>query len=240
MTDIMSRFNNANEIAIKHRLVLSSMGRESRGKTHFSLTAPGPIAVLNIDMGLEGVVDKFNDKVIMYQDYIFNKDIGDEAEYARVWSNAKDDFYDALRTEKLRTIVVDTWTEMYDLVRLAEFGRLEKVLPFYYSKVNSQVNAMIHEALLHDKNVILISKVKAEYIDDRATGQYVRAGYKDTGFLVQVEIRHYKNDDDEFAIKIEKSRINNKLVGEHLSGELCSFPMLASLVFPDTSPEDWV
>jgi len=239
MSDIMSRFSKASDIEVKRRLVMSSIGQEGKGKTHFALTAPGPIAVLNIDMGLEGIVDKFSDKVIMYQDYIFNKDIGDTDEYIRVWNNAKDDFYDALHTEKLRTIVCDTWTEMYDLVRLAEFGKLEKVLPFYYSKVNSQMNAMIHEALQFDKNVILISKVKPEYINDRATGLYVRAGYKDTGFLVQVEVKHFKNEDNDFSIKVIKSRKDPTLEGEILSGELCSFPMLASLVFPDTSPEDW-
>jgi hypothetical protein len=44
------------------RLLMAIDGPQKGGKTHFALTAPGPIGILNIDNGLEGVVEKFYDK----------------------------------------------------------------------------------------------------------------------------------------------------------------------------------
>ena len=41
------------------RLVVRVGGLEKEGKTHFALTAPGPIGAIDMDRGMEGVVEKF-------------------------------------------------------------------------------------------------------------------------------------------------------------------------------------
>ena len=46
-------------IELPRRLVMRISAHEKDGKTHFGLTAPPPIGVMNIDRGLEGVVEKF-------------------------------------------------------------------------------------------------------------------------------------------------------------------------------------
>src|SRR3990170_4136638 len=44
------------------RLVISLSGPAKSGKSHFSLTAPEPIIYINVDIGTEVVVGKFQDK----------------------------------------------------------------------------------------------------------------------------------------------------------------------------------
>ena len=48
-------FTRANSV-VRRRLILSIEALEGAGKTRFTLTAPGPIAFLNFDYGLEGVI----------------------------------------------------------------------------------------------------------------------------------------------------------------------------------------
>ena len=45
------------------RLIVSVEGLEKRGKTHFAMTAPPPIAYFDMDIGAEGVVNKFEDRL---------------------------------------------------------------------------------------------------------------------------------------------------------------------------------
>jgi len=55
---------------VKPRVILSVEGREKEGKSHLAMTAPGPIGIINMDLGLEGVVHKFaRDKKIYVSSY---------------------------------------------------------------------------------------------------------------------------------------------------------------------------
>ena len=69
------------------------------------------------------------------------------------------------------------------------------------------------------------------YIKNERTGKYERAGFGDTGFLVQVNARiRYDGEEAEFVLKIEDCRHNPYLSGEELSGPMCDFEMLKSMV----------
>ena len=63
-------FHKAETIETHKRLIVSIAALEKCGKTHFALTAPGPIAYFNFDIGVEGVIGKFcKDKSIWVTDY---------------------------------------------------------------------------------------------------------------------------------------------------------------------------
>ena len=51
-------FTLANDPAPR-RMVVALDGLEKMGKTSWALTAPGPIALQNLDIGAEGVIQKF-------------------------------------------------------------------------------------------------------------------------------------------------------------------------------------
>ena len=51
---------------IKRRVTWVIQGDEKTGKTHLAMTAPDPIALININRGTEGVINRkeFKDKVV--------------------------------------------------------------------------------------------------------------------------------------------------------------------------------
>jgi len=233
--------------AILPRLIMSISGLEKQGKSHFGLTAPDPIAYVNTDEGMEGVVQKFGNKRIEVLDVAVpnmeNDDIR-EQQAKTIWEKFEKGYYAALEHKLIRTILIDTATEVWELLRLHKFGKLTQVMPYQYGPVNAVYRRMIRTAYKYDKNVILLHKMKAQYINDKRTSKYERAGFNDTGFLVQLnaQVWKYEDDDDgpgEFAITILDSRHNPELNGEVLEGPMCNFQTLAMMVLPEIDPNVW-
>ncbi len=156
-----------------------------------------------------------------------------------LWEEFKRLFVTALKS-KARTIVIDTATEAWELARLAKLGRLAQVMPHQYTAVNSEYRDLIRAAYAYDKNILLLHKLKPKYMNDKRTNKYERAGFSETGFLVQTNLEVYRDEEDgEFSVFIRDYRLDPNMAGETLSGPMCSFPFLASTLLPDTSPEDW-
>lgn len=246
------RFSRAQE-AVKRRLIMSIIGKEKEGKTHFALTAPGPIGYINLDKGYDGVGQKFDkDKEIYKSDYNIQlpkrgADVNLVAEQLKpFWEDSLEDIDYAC--QNYRTCVVDTGTELWELCRIARFGKMDQVKPHHYGPVNREFRDQVYGvAYNNDCNLIVLHKLKAEYVNDKRTGNFERSGFSDTGFVVQVEVLAYRvpaderegSDDLGFRLRVESCRQNPSIEGEILSGPLLNFPALASMVFPDTSPEDW-
>ena len=235
-------FQNAADRELCPRIIVSMSALEKQGKTHFALTAPGPIAFFSTDIGEEGVVDKFaKDKEIQIMEVAR---IGeDAAEHApEEWERFEKAYSHCLRDKKVRTIVLDTATEIWELLRIARFGRLTQVMPYQYGPVNAEYRNVIREAYKWDKNVILLHKMKAQYINDKRTGEYDRAGFSDTGFLVQVNARAYRygsEDGGAFAFMVEDCRQEPDLQDMEFEGEMANFPTLAAMVLPSVDPKEW-
>lgn len=235
-------FSRAQDREAKPRLIMSIAGLEKQGKTHFALTAPGPIAMFSTDIGEEGVVNKFyDDKSIHILDVAR---IGDDAaeEAPKEWEKFSKAYTHCLRDKEVNTLIFDTATEIWELLRMARFGRLTQVMPYQYGPVNAEYRSMIREAYKFDKNLILLHKMKAQYINDKRTGDWERAGFSDTGFLVQVNARVYRysvEDGGKFCIYVDDCRQNPDLAGEEFEGQMCNFPTLATFVMPDINPEEW-
>ncbi len=249
-------FEKVTDIDI-HRILLSLEGREKRGKTHFALSAPGPIAVFDLDRGLEGVARKFVTKKEIYKtDYrAYPRDAAIEdfkggdrdpamAQYTAIWEAFRSDYHKALESD-CRTIVWDTADELWLIIRLARLGGKAKAI--HYGPINAEYLNLVDKAYDHDKNLILVHKASKEYRNDNWTGNYKRSGFTHTGFAVHVSAKCYRIDPDpeieddevEFGIHIIECRQNMALMNEELTGPLCSFPFLAALVFPDTEVADW-
>ena len=231
----------------KHRAIISVQGKEKVGKTNFGLTGPGPIAVQNVDIGIEGVVDKFAEsKMIFVNDYRFDSRAAEGLDWKDLWKRVKDDFYAALESGSFRTIMIDTWSEMYEVARMGILGKLTNVLPRDYGKVYAQMREMIRTAFSHDTNVILLNKVKPEYVADKSTGRLVRAGFKDTGVLAQANFlidRDPAGIDEKgeggWRIKCLDCRPNASMANRMYEDMYASFPYIAKDMFPDSKMEDW-
>lgn len=237
-----------NKVSAKEtpRLIVAIDGREKHGKTHFSLTAPGPIALFNMDMGLEGVIrndDSFGFKRKVWEKKYRLVDKNDADRAKKCWSEIASDYTDAVDDKDVRTICIDTATEMWEILRIARFGRLTQVMPFQYGPVNAEYRELIRQAYASDKNLILIHKLKDEYVNDKRTGKQERAGFSDTKYLVQANLTAWRDDStsgaDRWNVEVSDCRQNMDIAGMDLQGVMCNFWTLGMLVFPDTNPEYW-
>lgn len=221
-----------------HRLIVAVSGREKHGKTHFALTAPGPIAYQDLDIGTEGVIEKFvkSGKVIYHKEYGYtelkDRGVNNKEQFKPIWDKFKED-YIAIMDSKVRTVVMDTASEVWELLRMAAFGKLDHVMPHHYGPVNAEYRSLLRMAYVSNKNLILLHKVKPQYIDDKRTREYDRAGFGDTGFMVQVNMRCWRKMVDDsltFGVTIDDSRQNADVAGMELTGDMCNFPMVASII----------
>jgi hypothetical protein len=223
------------------------------------LTAPGPIAIINTDDGLDGVVQKFHKKKdIMVADYkidfgtnrIAKPTLEQQQELAnqcdKVWRSIMKDYKEALN-DGARTILTDTGTELWEILRMARFGKLTQVMPHHYGPVNAEFRDFIRMAYdktiakghTCDVNLILQHKLKEEWKNGSdgkgvKTGEYERAGMKDIGFLVQVEAVAWREDGlpvpECFHLTVSSCRQNPEMTGQDLQGDMCNFPTLAAAV----------
>lgn len=214
------------------RLIASLSGREKTGKTHFALTAPEPIFFINVDIGTEGVVNKFQDagkKIYIYDLRVpktASKDI-----YVPMWENLKT-IFSRVYSLKSGTVIVDTDTETYELARLAKFGKLSQIMPQHYTEVNSEYREVLRQAYDSPMNSVFIHKMKPKYVNNARTSEYEPSGFGDMEYNSQINLICYRDDssEDKFSVFIKDCRTNPNVNGEYLRGEMCNFDFLLSLV----------
>jgi len=234
-------FTGVRDTVMIPRLIVAVSALEKQGKTHFALTAPDPIAFFNLDFGTEGVIDKFTGKEI-HSMPVARLDETQSGQAPAEYKRFEDAYNYVIRSKEVRTVVVDTATEVWELLRLARFGKLTQVMPYMYGPVNAEYRALIRKAYDYDKNLILVHKMKQQYVNDKWNGEYERAGFKDTGFLVQVNTQMYRyrpEDGGAFALSILDCRQNPDLAGMELEGEMCTFPIMAQMALPMFDPGVW-
>jgi hypothetical protein len=236
----------------KRRIIMSVEGMEKCGKTHFALTAPGPVRYHNFDNGDEHVSQKFTaqGKVIRRATYMVSgpdattQEMVDAAD--PVWSKFRRNYMVGLREG--RTTIVDTGAEPWEILRMARFGKLTEVPPHFYGPVNAEWAALYDAAYSSDSNLIMLHRQKEEWVNKASaasgkmkgekTGNWVLDGNKGTHFDTQINLRCFK-DGREFCCEILSSRQNPDLDGMVVSGDMCNFQTIAGLVFPDSNEGEW-
>lgn len=228
------------------RLIVSVAGREKSGKSNFALTFPDPIAVINFDNGLEGVIEKFAHKKVYHSEYRINEiAVG---KFVTEWERCAKEFRAALAEKTVRTLMVDDGTSMWELVRMARFGKLTQVMPHNYGPVNAEMRGLIRDAYSSDKNLVILHKLTQEYVNDKPTKNYVFSGFKDIPYAVQVNCLSWRETEPpyNFHLQINDCRQNPRIVGEDLVGmmeegglNMITYQNLGTLVFPGTSEEEW-
>lgn len=227
------------------RIIMSVQSREKEGKTHFALTAPKPIAYISIDIGEEGVVETFPelidspDFMIKYLPSVFVA--SKQAQAKEAWEEFKIAFRAGL--EAARTVIVDTATEAWELIRLARLGGLTKIMPYQYTAVNFEYRGLIRE--VYDKpgvNLILIHKEKELWANDKSTGKWGFSGQNDSPYDVQMNIKCWRKmdpgDPDEgisphavFGINVVDCRLDASLMGMDFEGEQADFENILAYIY---------
>lgn len=176
----------------KDRLMLGVCGRRKRGKTHLALTAPEPIFLFNLDHGLNRVVQKF-DKEVYYEDYLVPSKVSDKKK-EDVLERFIRDFFDTIYAEKEGTVLIDTFTQVWDLVYSTELESILEssasgnVYPFYYADANSIAENLIQAVEETELNLVVTERMSQAYDDsgNPIQGRYKPKGYKGIPYLVDV------------------------------------------------------
>jgi hypothetical protein len=255
------------EIVKRH--VISITGPDKSGKTHFSLTAPGPIAFFNLNTGLEGVIHKFDTKEI----YEFRMNAPEEQgaagrtdEAKRANAKAAIDMKNLAQLEverfvkgwqwalscppeEVKTIVIDKCTELWLLYRVAEFGKTTQVPAQLYNYLNAKFERRINEIFGTEKNLILIHDMKEIYRDKNPTGEYERDGYKKIGGIVQTNLFAERSPEKlKHPIPGQPNppfiiRVENSRINENLLNQDFVGPLanfpMIAATISGTSPTDW-
>jgi hypothetical protein len=240
-------FSEMEEVEIS-RLMFSTSGMEKEGKTHFAFTGPGPIAVISTDTGTLATAQKFikTGKVI-YPCYLKVDKNAKKAEWDKEWTKAANAFDAVVESDKIRSLVVDTGSGIWDLLRLHLFGKLTQVMPHHYTEANAEMRQLVRR--VYDNRLDLVStwihKVKKEYRSDKKgekdmwTGAYEFAGWKDFGYEADANILSFRRNDNEFVARVKDCRHEPTLNGMEFAGEENNIPYLASLMLPDIDPATW-
>jgi hypothetical protein len=254
-------FKALKEQEAPRRLIIGLDALERKGKTHFALTAPGPIAYLQMDPGGDDVLPKakklFPKKEFVHTKYYVDIKPSDAADRVKVtgianaiWSKTVQDFELILPALGRGTLVVDTASEWFTCLKLARFGKLTQVMPEDYAPVHSEYKRLLRMVYQSQANVIFLHKLKAEYDrpageankkgSGKKTGNLIRDGYSGTGYEMQINARADKEEDGTFIIRVTDCRQNPDLDGQEIPvGEMTGFADLATYVYPDTKVKDW-
>lgn len=227
-------------------MIVNFRGHTGVGKTYTALkTCPGPVVYLNADRDnslmlrrLRG--PKFSREIISTPQYILKfkddvvrgKAVDESANIARpVRDRFKAEFAAALES-KVRYIVVDQSFSIYQMIRIARFGKLTEIAQILYSQTNWEMEQIIHQADNTGKVVIwlsLLEDVWADKIEQTpqgprktrgTTGKFTTAGYNkfDAAMGVVADL-HYDPETNKRSIKIVKglSGMGTELVGKDVT-----------------------
>lgn len=199
----------------QRRAVVLVSGDWKQGKTHFAFTAPSINFFQSLDMGTEGVIEKFEPTGIRLAEYSLTVQPGQGSEQEVavaadvVWNQFTSDFYQALNDPTCRTITWDTESEAWELLRLARFGVLNpktgRDRGNVWGPVNAEMLGLIRAALASDKNFVMLEKVKDVYKDDKKTGKRERKGFGDAAFQAQI-VATARREGAEFFLDITDCR----------------------------------
>lgn len=183
--------------AIRRSITACINGRRGQGKSHFALEfSPRPALVQALDPTFKFMMEKFNLDQVMLGDYarispalmkavsgVKNKAEMEASrqfydqmieEATKVWTAFSSDFYSSL-DGSVRTIIWDTGSESWELVRLARHGRLQQIETTQYGALNTEFREMIRSAQDAGVNHIILQKMKEKWGETvSATGRVSR------------------------------------------------------------------
>jgi hypothetical protein len=216
-TAILSGSHMASDEPVRNRIIIAVDGLDKHGKTRFALSAPKPLVYLDFDIGKEGVLQKApgQDLIVTAKPFLFRPSevtwgIEDDklkeekimAAAERELTRFREVYLKSLTQPvvrynghalKARTVVVDTGSEAWELLRLCELGKLSQVKPHHYTQVNGLMRDLVRAAFDSDVNVIWLHKLKAEWKETangmaRKSGTLERAGFEGMSYLVQANL----------------------------------------------------
>lgn len=228
------------------RMILSTEGLTSAGKTYFALKGtPRPALLLDFDYGAEGLPTEVLEGVDIRQYDLLAGAFKGESDAARDQLIKTEterflaDFRDAIESGKYRTIVTDTASVLWTGLRLRydkNYASAEEVM---HSLIRAAYKSPVNLTLIH--HLTTIWKRNSEGKSYKAHGVYERVGMDNVDNKVQLAIQQkyvpadkVMGTEGRFEATILKCRDNKLLEGETVAD--ADWQTLCTLAAPSV---DW-
>ena len=169
-------------------------GEPKTGKTHLALTFREPIKLFSFDLGYKQVVAKFPGKkidVVEYPMIVVDTLELKDAGFQKLWKTVRDDLYKTYEEGKYKTIVIDTATALWEIVRYAFNEEQDKAVGAggkarNYGEPNSRFYGLIMRAQVAGINLVLTEYLKDEWLNDAPTGNKILEGWRRAAGLADI------------------------------------------------------
>ena len=173
---------------VLRRLICNVQGHPKSSKTHWVLAScPEPVHYICFDpngMEIAKKIVRETGRDIRYLS-VGTPDRDQKPDYhKKQWASFRAACRDALAVNK-GTLVIDSFTEVYDAVRLSLFGKTEQIMQRNYGAVYAELNDIINEAYESDMSMAVMHKLAPEFVKETATGNYRLDGWKNAPYAVQ-------------------------------------------------------
>lgn len=249
-------------------------GMEGSGKTHFIATCPDPIGVIALDRKTRFTIKKvardLGKQVFMPKkdfirverplDLATMKEEKVKTYYMNHVKEVMEAAYALCEHKDVRTVAIDTGTQLWEDIMFAEFGRNQRVMPRDRGAVNQMMIDFLNA--MQAKHLVLTHKAADVWKNDASTGEKKAAGFAHINYHATVVAEMVKNPkyrveghkspkvpDWQFAMNVKTCQANALLQGEDGQALLTepsddedyeiSFKNLARLVFPEVDEEEW-
>ena len=223
-------------------------GDSGTGRSHLAATAPTPAGVIDLDYNFDRVVGNFDPKNYRTVPIRYSaKETIDRTKETCVvaWRMVEAAALDCGSWS--RTCIIDTATEAWELVRLADHGTPTpqgKRMDRLWGGTNAHFRKVLRAWREPGINLITISQAADEYKDDKKgeskrTGRRVRQGFSKLEYLIDVGVRTFIDEDGEFSAEITTNKFNIDLHGIVVVGEDLNFAAIMGMC-TGTDPEEWV
>lgn len=267
-------FETTDAYSITPRIFAMSQAQEKCGKTHLAASLPGEeILALSNDTGTRDVLVaecRKRGKRVVYNSFFSKADlktsVNRQQKAKDEWKRLMDVAAYVASTPRWRSILLDTGGGIYDLIRMAKFGKLAQIPPHFYVEVNEGMNSLVHTLFSRpDLNVLITHKMKKLYKGKDWDGKsWTAEAWEGMKYGVDVVLEHTRTKDATgvpvFNFTVLDSRINAAAtIGQTFSSHVpeivpgadgvdvysgqyfdeCNIPTLAAVMWPDAPAETW-
>lgn len=250
---------------MKHRIIAALNGEVGTRKTSWGLGMPGPMLVQNLDRGLEGIIEPYQDaKEIYVCNYdsnthelsqITDDDQRQEAAEA-IAAKIEEDLIYALENG-IRSVLWDKEGQIYDIVKYAMLGGKESDNPNRFYPVHQRLTSWINAVKDSDANFVCIRGMKTPWVTEvKGSGKLGAApskkdrvprgwGQLEEHMHLNIHNRVVETVEDDGTVTVDVEMAIGKSRGpggrdiQNTVIPYVEFPEFATAVFPDTEQEDW-
>jgi hypothetical protein len=220
------QFQNLSDLKLNRGLKVLSYGNFSTGKTHFALSSPGPVYIIDTENGSSPLADKFPNAKVINICSVDGGDI-DEKDEIKNFENFQEaiNYLLKLPDSEIGTIVVDSVSDIWEWAQAYAKTKIFKIpvenrfqQQWDWQVPNKLYLKQILKLINKNCNVILCSRAGEEYSGPGSpSGTYKPQCQKKTPYWVDVVLFHelkFINKQITFYAKVEKCRHNNKIIGK--------------------------